>query len=171
VPSNAENERYVVVGKRAADQALLVGFDHPDAPGLFQSEVRVHSLSWTGEPVVGERAARLRAGSATATRASPSASSPRARDAALVRFDAPQRALAPGQVLALLRGGPPPRRRQSTPSGRRKRERRGKRDQDHPHGAVDPVAALRNAPLTRSRVKNAETMQNHAIVVADIHRP
>ncbi len=50
VPSNTDHEAYVVVGKRAADRALLVAFDHPDAPGLFQREVRVHSLSWTGEP-------------------------------------------------------------------------------------------------------------------------
>ena len=34
VPSNTDFERYVVVGKRAADRALLVAFDHPEAPGL-----------------------------------------------------------------------------------------------------------------------------------------
>eukprot|EP01041_Mallomonas_annulata_P033172 gene33172-biopygen25457 len=46
VPSNADHQAYVVVGKRATDRALLVAFDHPDAPGLFQREVRVHSLQW-----------------------------------------------------------------------------------------------------------------------------
>ena len=102
VPSNAENERYVVVGKRRADQALLVGFDHPDAPGLFQAEVRVHSLSWIGEPVVGERAleGRVRYRDPRV----PILLVPEGGDAALVRFDAPQRALAPGQVLALYEG-------------------------------------------------------------------
>ena len=48
VPSNTDHERYVVVGKRASDNALVV-FDHPEAVGLFQREVRVHSLSWTSE--------------------------------------------------------------------------------------------------------------------------
>jgi tRNA-uridine 2-sulfurtransferase len=102
VPSNAEGERYVVVGKRPADQALLVAFDHPDAPGLFQSEVRVHSLSWIGEPVEGERALEGRV----------RYRDPRVRlrlvpggaGEALVRFEDPQRALAPGQILALYDG-------------------------------------------------------------------
>ena len=78
VPSNTDNERYVVVGKRAADNALLVGFDHPDAPGLFESEVRVHSLSWTGEPV--DRGPPHRgAGALPRSARSPSPSPPRAR--------------------------------------------------------------------------------------------
>jgi tRNA-uridine 2-sulfurtransferase len=102
VPSNADHERYVVVGKRAADRALLVAFDQPGAPGLFQSEVRVHSLSWTGEPFRGngELEGRVRY------------RDPRVRlrfdaeegGSAVVRFASPQRALAPGQVLALYEG-------------------------------------------------------------------
>ncbi|HCN77828.1 MAG TPA: tRNA 2-thiouridine(34) synthase MnmA [Verrucomicrobiales bacterium] len=44
IPSNTDHRAYVVVGKRAADRALLVAFDEPDAPGLFQREVRVHAL-------------------------------------------------------------------------------------------------------------------------------
>jgi tRNA-specific 2-thiouridylase len=51
VPSNTDHEAYVVVGKRAVDRALLVAFDHPDAPGLFQNSVRVRSLSWLGVPI------------------------------------------------------------------------------------------------------------------------
>ena len=102
VPSNTDRENYVVVGKRSADNALLVAFDHPDAPGLFQTEARVHSLSWTGEPV---------------TAATPLEGRVRYRDprvaleftpeepgSAHVRFRSPQRALAGGQVLALYQG-------------------------------------------------------------------
>ena len=101
VPSNAERERYVVVGKRASDNALLVAFDHPEAPGLFQTEVRVHSLSWTAGPPPGPRTLQGRV---------------RHRDprvelafvpeegGALVRFSRPQRALASGQILALYEG-------------------------------------------------------------------
>jgi tRNA-uridine 2-sulfurtransferase len=102
VPSNAENERYVVVGKRAADNALLVAFDHPDAPGLFQSRARVHSLSWTGDPVTHARAmeGRVRYRDPRV----PLAFEPEGVGEALVRFESPQRALAPGQVLALYDG-------------------------------------------------------------------
>jgi tRNA-uridine 2-sulfurtransferase len=102
VPSNAENERYVVVGKRAVDHALLVAFDHPDAPGLFQSEVRVHSTSWTGAPLSGastiEGRVRYRDPRVPLTFESEGGGT------ALVRFASPQRALAPGQVLALYEG-------------------------------------------------------------------
>jgi tRNA-specific 2-thiouridylase len=35
VPSNTDNEAYVVVGKRASDHALLVAFEVPAAPGLW----------------------------------------------------------------------------------------------------------------------------------------
>ncbi|MDF9833856.1 tRNA-specific 2-thiouridylase [Ereboglobus sp. PH5-5] len=106
VPSNADFQKYVVVGKRAADRALLVAFDALDAPGLFTSEVRVHSLSWVGEPVTApcliEGRVRYR--------------DPRVHmefipdpentngGSATVRFREPQRALASGQVLALYDG-------------------------------------------------------------------
>jgi tRNA-specific 2-thiouridylase len=102
VPSNADRERYVVVGKRAADNALLVGFDHPDAPGLFQSHVRVHSLSWAGPPVTEERAleGRVRYRDPRV----PLRFIPEGGATALIRFGAPQRALAAGQVLALYEG-------------------------------------------------------------------
>ena len=102
VPSNADRERYVVVGKRAADNALLVGFDHPDAPGLYQSEVRVHSLSWTGAPVAEARAleGRVRYRDPRV----PHHFLPEGGATALVRFERPQRALASGQVLALYEG-------------------------------------------------------------------
>jgi tRNA-specific 2-thiouridylase len=102
VPSNTDNKAYVVVGKRAADRALLVAFDHPDAPGLFQNEVRVHSLSWTGAalttPQVLEGRVRYR--------------DPRVKlefiptepGSALIKFAEPQRGLASGQILALYDG-------------------------------------------------------------------
>jgi tRNA-specific 2-thiouridylase len=90
------------VGKRAADQALLVAFDHPDAPGLFQSEIRVHSLSWTGEPpAAGRLEARVRyRDPRVAADFRPSADGA----GATVRFAEPQRALASGQVLAFYDG-------------------------------------------------------------------
>jgi len=102
IPSNTDFKKYVVVGKRSADNALLVAFDATDAPGLFVSEIRVHSLSWVGNPVTAARSLEGRV---------------RYRDprvaldfipgdggTALIRFARPQRALAAGQILALHDG-------------------------------------------------------------------
>ena len=91
-----------MVGKRAPDDALLVEFDRAEAPGLFQSQVRVHSLSWTAEPVTasGSLEGRVRYRDPRI----PIVFEPDGDGGALVRFHAPQRALAPGQVLALYDG-------------------------------------------------------------------
>jgi tRNA-specific 2-thiouridylase len=102
IPSNTDNERYVVVGKRASDNALLVCFDHPDAPGLYQSEVRVHSLSWTGRPV--ETPAPLEGRVRYRDPRVPLEINPEGGGTARVVFRQPQRALASGQVLALYDG-------------------------------------------------------------------
>ncbi len=102
VPSNTDHQAYVVVGKRAADNALLVAFDSPSAPGLFQTESRVHSLQWNtpapSAPVTLEGRVRYRDPRV------PLDFIPEGNDAALVRFHTPQRALASGQVLAFYDG-------------------------------------------------------------------
>ncbi|MSU23460.1 MAG: tRNA 2-thiouridine(34) synthase MnmA [Opitutus sp.] len=102
VPSNTDHEAYVVVGKRAADRALLVAFDHPAAPGLFQVEVRVHSLSWTNEPVTTPRPleGRVRYRDPRV----PLDFTPEDGRTARVTFRHPQRGLASGQILAFYDG-------------------------------------------------------------------
>ena len=102
VPSNTEGEAYVVVGKRAADNALLVAFDHADAPGLFQTEVRVHSLRWNAPALTNPRTleGRVRYRDPRVTLHY----FPEPNDAARIVFDTPQRGLASGQILALYEG-------------------------------------------------------------------
>jgi tRNA-specific 2-thiouridylase len=102
VPSNTDHAAYVVVGKRAEDRALLVAFDHPDAPGLFQTEVRVHSLSWIGEPIATARAleGRVRYRDPRVALEFFSEGGGTAR----VTFREPQRGLASGQILAFYDG-------------------------------------------------------------------
>ena len=102
IPSNTDFKAYVVVGKRAADNALLVAFDTPDAPGLFVPEIRVMALSWIGKPVTEDRAmeGRVRYRDPRV----PLDFSPRPDGTATIRFRSPQRALAPGQILALYEG-------------------------------------------------------------------
>lgn len=102
IPSNTDNQAYVVVGKRARDHALLVAFDGPEAPGLWTSEAKVHSVSFLGEalstPTRLEGRVRYRDPRVEIDfRPGPDAT-------AHVRFETPQRALAPGQILALYRG-------------------------------------------------------------------
>lgn len=102
IPSNTDFQNYVVVGKRAADRALLVAFDGPDAPGLFCREIRVHHLSWIGAPI--STPAALEGRVRYRDPRVPLEYLPAADGGALVRFATPQRALAAGQVLALYRG-------------------------------------------------------------------
>ncbi len=102
VPSNTDHEAYVVVGKRAADRALLVAFDHPDAPGLFQREVRVHSLSWIGEPIATARTVEGRVRYRDPRVALEFF--PEGGGTARVAFREPQRGLASGQILAFYDG-------------------------------------------------------------------
>ncbi len=103
VPSNTDHQAYVVVGKRSADRALLVEFDQAEAPGLFQQEVRVHSLQWnTTPPLVPCRLeARVRyRDPRVAIEFIPDPEG----NTALIRFDTPQRALAAGQIMAVYEG-------------------------------------------------------------------
>jgi tRNA-specific 2-thiouridylase len=104
VPSNTDHEAYVVVGKRAADRALIVAFDQPDAPGLFQTTVRVHSLSWIGEPIGEARKlegrVRYRDPRVALTFIPDASNAGRAH----ITFDEPQRGLASGQILAFYAG-------------------------------------------------------------------
>ncbi|MFM1851136.1 MAG: tRNA-specific 2-thiouridylase MnmA [Verrucomicrobiota bacterium] len=101
IPSNTDGKAYVVVGKRAEDQALLVAFDAPDAPGLWTNECRVHSLSFVNEPITEPAAIECRVryrDPRVGITFSP------ADDSAYIRFATPQRALAAGQIIAFYRG-------------------------------------------------------------------
>ena len=102
VPSNTAGQAYVVVGKRAADNALLVAFDQPDAPGLFQTEARVHSLRWNAPALNAPRALEGRVRYRDPRVALEF--SPGEGDTARVSFREPQRGLASGQILALYDG-------------------------------------------------------------------
>ena len=112
IPSNTDDKAYVVVGKRAADHALLVAFDGPEAPSLWTNECRVHSLGFIGEPITTpcriECRVRYR-DPRVACEFTPEPGSPGLRSlgevgSAFIKFESPQRALASGQILALHDG-------------------------------------------------------------------
>ena len=102
IPSNADHQAYVVVGKRALDHALLVAFEGRDAPGLFTTDVTVHQLRWNAPPPGGRGAleARVRYRDPRV----PIEFAPLDDGRARVRFQTPQRALASGQVIAFYDG-------------------------------------------------------------------
>lgn len=109
VPSNTDNECYVVIGFNMECNELIIGFDKHESPGLFGRTFAIHQLSFVNRPVTGsvKLLARPR------YRDSPQSLDyiPTGTDTATVIFDQPQRALATGQIIAfyddetLLGGG------------------------------------------------------------------
>lgn len=102
IPSNTDNKAYVVVGKRAADHALLVAFDEPQAPGLWTDACRVHSLSFINKPITTPAPIECRVRYRDPRVAIEF--TPIENHSAHIKFSNPQRALAPGQIIALYRG-------------------------------------------------------------------
>ena len=102
VPSNTDNEFYVVVGFNRGNNELIVAFDQLDAPGLFTKKVELYGLSFIDESVQSQcdllAKPRYRDQSQEITYI------PINTTRAKVIFKKPQRALAPGQILALYDG-------------------------------------------------------------------
>jgi tRNA-uridine 2-sulfurtransferase len=101
-PSNTPNESYVVVEKRFDSNELIVAFDRADAEGLYARRCQVGSLSYTNKALP----ARSTVLAKPRYRAKPARVLFEAIDerSAILEFDAPQRALTPGQVCALYDG-------------------------------------------------------------------
>lgn len=102
VPSNTDNEFYVVVGFNQERNELIVAFDKPSSPGLFTSEVEVYGLSFVNKPVT--ESCRILAKPRYRDDSQAISYTPTGPDTARVVFDEPQRALASGQILALYDG-------------------------------------------------------------------
>lgn len=102
IPSNTDNEFYVVTGFNMERNELIVGFDHPETPGLFTNEIEVYGISYLNKTLTEECSLlakpRYRDPSQVIT------FTPLSEDSARIRFDQPQRALASGQILALYDG-------------------------------------------------------------------
>ena len=102
VPSNTDNEFYVVTGLDMERNELIVAFDQLDSPGLFTSEVEVYGLSFLNRPV--SKSCRLSAKPRYRDPSQKITYMPIDDNRAKVTFDKPQRALSPGQILALYDG-------------------------------------------------------------------
>lgn len=102
VPSNTHAAAYVVVAKRPADNALVVALERPDAPGLHARRATLEGVSFTNAPIAAPM--RLRARPRYRAPAAAAQFTPLPDGRAQIEFDAPQRALTPGQVCALYHG-------------------------------------------------------------------
>jgi len=102
VPSNTDNEFYVVVGFNMERNELVVAFDQPDSPGLFTSDVEVYGLSYINQPV--RETCNLLAKPRYRDPSQAIRFTPTGADTATIHFNTPQRALAAGQILALYDG-------------------------------------------------------------------
>lgn len=100
IPSNTDNEFYVVVAKRMESNELVVAFESARPDPIWHPSINLHSLSWLVsnppsretqlEVKVRYRDPRVRATFV-----------PRDDGGAVLHFEEPQRALASGQICAL----------------------------------------------------------------------
>jgi len=102
VASPRDGMAYVVVGKNAEKNQLIVGWDEPGSNGLYSTRCTVGSLSWINEPVTGGRAevqpryrAKSEAVQVTAVEGGKLE----------LEFTREQRALTPGQSCAFYERG------------------------------------------------------------------
>lgn len=102
VPSNTDNEFYVVTGMNMEKNELVVAFDKPESPGLYTSQVELYGLSFINKAITAT--SKLLAKPRYRDDSQGITYTPTGPDSATVVFDAPQRALASGQVLALYDG-------------------------------------------------------------------
>ncbi|MGE4551352.1 MAG: tRNA 2-thiouridine(34) synthase MnmA [Opitutales bacterium] len=102
IPSNRDDEHYVVVAKKPRENQLVVAFECTSAPGLYGQSFTVSGLSFIDSPIEEETSLLAK---------------PRYRDPsqkihfrpleagqAEITFHEPQRALAIGQMVALYDG-------------------------------------------------------------------
>lgn len=105
VPSNTDHENYVVSGKDKKNNQLIVAFDQPSEPTLWAKDFKLDELSFldpsfkefTDLKLLGK--ARYRDPS-TPIRLFRN----QGEESCVVHFSDPQRALTPGQVLAIYEG-------------------------------------------------------------------
>ena len=103
VPSNADNENFVVTGKDESTNSLIVAFESRDESTLWGTRYQIENLSFLlDEPLTGEveLQGKARYRDPSVPLSFRSLGSARAE----ILFDQPQRALTPGQVLALYDG-------------------------------------------------------------------
>ncbi len=103
VASPREGMAYVVVGKDLESNRLVVGWDESESPGLYASECVIGSVSTLG--VAFDSPRWLEAQPRYRAKAERAQVTPLEEGKLQLRFQSPQRAVAPGQICAFYDGG------------------------------------------------------------------
>ncbi|RYD33099.1 MAG: tRNA 2-thiouridine(34) synthase MnmA, partial [Verrucomicrobiaceae bacterium] len=103
VASPRDGMAYVVVGKDQDKNRLIVGWDVPESAGLYATECVVGTLSAINEPFNSRRL--IDAQPRYRAKAEPAVLEPLEDGKVRLKFQRPQRAIAPGQICAFYDGG------------------------------------------------------------------
>lgn len=103
VASPREGMAYVVVGKNAERNELIVGWDQEHTPGLYVQKCTVGTVSWVNQSVDSSR--MLEAQPRYRAKSEPARVTPTDDGKLLLEFTRPQRAITPGQICAMYDGG------------------------------------------------------------------
>ena len=103
VASPRDGMAYVVVGKDAARNQLIVGWDSPDSGSLYSRICTVGTLSTLNEAF--DRKMSAEAQPRYRAKAEPVILEPNGPNQVRVEFRTPQRAIVPGQICAFYDGG------------------------------------------------------------------
>ena len=102
IPSNTQNESYVVIAKNHSQNQLVIGFDRSSTLGLYRRRFRVNNLNFLYQPPGGND--DLLANPRYRDPSTPILFRHTGPTEAEIEFEFPQRALAPGQICALYDG-------------------------------------------------------------------
>jgi len=103
VASPREGVAYVVVGKDAEKNQLVVGWDHEDTLGLYVQKCTVGSVSWVNKPITSQ--CKVEAQPRYRAKSEPVTVTPRDDGKLDLKFVRSQRAITPGQICAFYDGG------------------------------------------------------------------
>lgn len=103
VASPREGMAYVVVGKNAEKNELIVGYDEPDTEGLYTKKCTVGTVSWVNKPIDSVR--KVEAQPRYRAKGEPVVVTPLKNGKYNLEFVRPQRAITPGQICAFYENG------------------------------------------------------------------
>ncbi len=103
VASPREGIAYVVVGKDAEKNQLIVGWDMKNTPGLYVKNCTVGSISWVNKAITSAR--KIEAQPRYRAKSEPVMVTPTDDGKLRLEFTRPQRAVTPGQICAFYDGG------------------------------------------------------------------
>ena len=103
IPSNTDNEFYVVAAKNTEKNELVVAFESERPDPIWHKSVTLHQISWLA-PYPLTEITRIEAKVRYRDPRVPATFEPAGPKGGTITFDEPQRALAAGQVCALYQG-------------------------------------------------------------------